>query len=337
MKTHKHFTLLAVLLLMAACKGPDREPGQVSIRGTVFGTYYSVIYFDHEIRNFQESIDSLFSVFNSSLSYYDPNSLISRINRNETDQVDDFFRTVYLRSEEISRETGGAFDATVSPLVNAWGFGFSEREQMDSDMVDSLLALVGFKKARLDADRIIKEDSRVQFDFNAIAKGYASDVVAAFLVSKGITTCLVEIGGDLVALGRKPDGTRWRIGLEKPAPSLDAPQEWEYAVEVEDLGLATSGNYRRYYEEGGMRYSHTIDPATGYPVKHNLLSVSVFAPDAMSADAYATAFMVMGLEKSIAFVEARDDLEAYFVYSGPDGIIESVHSSGLELQRRSVR
>lgn len=328
--------LLVSMVLLSACSGPEREARQVNIRGNVFGTYYSIIYFDPDARVFEGSIDSLFAVFNQSLSYYEKNALISRINRNETDLVDDFFRVVFLRSQEISRETGGAFDATVSPLVNAWGFGFSERARISAELIDSLLAFVGYEKAWLDGERIVKADPRVQFDFNAIAKGYAADVVGAFLESKGIQSYLVEIGGDLVARGKKPDGTPWRIGLEKPAPSLDAPQEWEYFVEVVDRGLATSGNYRRYYEQDGLRYSHTINPHTGYPVDHHLLSVSVFAPDCMSADAYATAFMVMGLDDALEFVESRDDLEAFFVFSTTENGFESLGSSGLELHPRSV-
>lgn len=326
---------IAFLLVFSACDlAQKNSPQQVTFRGQVFGTYYSVIFFDEEAKVKQESVDSLLEVFNQSLSYYVPNSVISRINRNETDEVDELFRRVYLRASEISRETNGAFDITVSPLVNAWGFGFSERESMSDDKVDSLLAFVGHQKARLDGDRIIKTHELVQFDLNAIAKGFATDVVGSFLESKGITAYLVEIGGDLLAKGGKPDGSFWRIGLESPAPTMDAPQEWEYFIEIRDVGLATSGNYRRYIEENGKRYSHTIDPNTGYPVTHQLLSVSVIAPDGMSADAYATAFMVMGLERAMAFVEARDDLEAFFVIAGDDNEFDSLASSGLELKKR---
>lgn len=336
MKRLLFFPFLLSLLVLSSCSGLQREARQVTVRGAVFGTYYSIIYFDRDAREFETSIDSLFSVFNQSLSYYEKNSLISRINRNETDQVDAFFREVFLRSREISVETDGAFDATVSPLVNAWGFGFSERADISVGLIDSLMAFVGYDKVRMEGDRIVKSDERLQFDFNAIAKGYAADLVGAFLESKGIDSYLVEIGGDLVARGSKPDGTPWRVGLEKPAPSLDAPQEWEYFVEIVDRGLATSGNYRRYYEEGGVRYSHTIDPGTGYPVDHQLLSVSVFAPDCMSADAYATAFMVMGLADALEFVESREDLEAFFVFSTPENGFESMGSSGLELHPRSI-
>jgi FAD:protein FMN transferase len=336
MKRQLFLPFLISLLVLSSCSGLQREAQQVNIRGTVFGTYYSIIYFDRDARVLETSIDSLFSVFNQSLSYYENNSLISRINRNETDQVDAFFGEVFLRSQEISAETDGAFDATVSPLVNAWGFGFSERADITEEMIDSLLAFVGYRQVLMEDDRIVKSDARLQFDFNAIAKGYAADVVGAFLESKGISSYLVEIGGDLVTRGSKPDGSPWRIGLEKPAPSLDAPQEWEYFVEIVDRGLATSGNYRRYYEEGGLRYSHTIDPRTGYPVDHQLLSVSVFAPDCMSADAYATAFMVMGLADALEFVESREDLEAFFVFSTPENGFESRGSSGLELHPRAI-
>ncbi len=324
---------LAFLMVFVACGLRDHSPQQVNIRGVVFGTYYSIIYYDDDGRIFQRGIDSLFSDFNSSLSFYDPNSLLSRVNRNEEEFVDDYFRVVFERAQQISEETSGAFDATVFPLVNGWGFGFSEREEMTAEKVDSLLEFVGFEKVRLENGRIIKDDERVKLDFNAIAKGYAADLVGLYLESKGVHTYLVEIGGDLVAKGVKPDGSKWRIGLEIPAEDMAAEQQWDYLVEIQNIGLATSGDYRRYHEVDGQRYSHTINPKTGYPVAHKLLSVSVFASDAMSADAYATAFMVMGLDAATAFVESRDDLEAYFIFSEDDGF-GSQATSGLILLSR---
>ncbi len=306
---------LAALLFMMACSPAERTPQLINIRGLVFGTYYSITYFSEDDEVYQESIDSLFKAFNNSLSYYEKNSLISRINRNETTEVDEWFITVFNRSQEIAEETQGAFDATVSPLVNAWGFGFSDRSEVPSQQVDSILQFVGYEKIRLENNRIVKEDPRVQLDFNAIAKGYAADVVGEFLRSEGVEIYLVDIGGDMVAHGLKPDGSQWRIGLEKPSGRFDDPQEVGFLVEVKDIGLATSGTYRQYFEEDGQRYSHTIDPSTGFPVEHNLLSVSVFAEDGMSADAYATAFMVMGLEKARQFVKKRDELEAFFIFS----------------------
>lgn len=321
-------------LLFTGCGAPDSGPQMVNIRGIVFGTYYSVTYYEDDGTAFDAEIDSLLQDFNSSLSFYDRESLLSRINRNEETRVDDYFEVVFRRSMEISRETDGAFDATVFPLINAWGFGPTERADMTQARVDSLLDVVGYEKIRLENGHVVKDDDRVQLDFNAIAKGYAADVVGEFLESKGVDVYLVEIGGDLVAKGMKPDESNWRIGLEIPAQEADADQEWHYFVEVMDQGLATSGDYRRYYEEDGRRYSHTIDPGTGYPVDHHLISVSVFAADAMSADAYATAFMVMGLDESISFVEDRDDLEAYLIFSDDEEGFGYYVSTGLDLMSR---
>jgi len=324
---------LAFLMLFFACGLRDQGPQQVSIRGVVFGTYYSVIYYEGDGRVLQQGIDSLFGDFNSSLSFYDQESLLSRINRNEEKYADDHFRVVFERAQQLWKETGGAFDATVFPLVNAWGFGYADRVHMTPGKVDSLLEFVGFEKIWTENGRVLKDDERVQLDFNALAKGYAADLVGTYLESKGIHTYLVEIGGDLVVKGVKPDGSMWRIGLEIPAENMTAEQQWDYLVEIRDIGLATSGDYRRYQEVDGQRYSHTINPETGYPVMHNLLSASVFAPDGMSADAYATAFMTMGLEAAIDFVEGRDDLEAYFIFS-EDGGYGYYATDGLTLLTR---
>ena len=333
MKTAVLFSI-SLLMLLTGCRTLDRGPQMVNLRGTIFGTYYSITYFDEEGRDYQTDIDSLLNEFNQSLSFYEEESLLSRLNRNETRQVDEYFETVFNRSMEISAETGGAFDVTVFPLIDAYGFGLSERTTMTKERRDSLMEIVGYEKVYLENRQLVKEDERVQLDFNAIAKGYAADVVGRFLESKEVKTYLVEIGGDLVAKGTKPDGSQWRIGLEIPAAEEDAPQDWEYYVEVIDMGLATSGDYRRYYEEEGQRYSHTIDPETGRPVDHHMMSATVFAPDGMSADGYATAFMVMGVDEAIAFVEGDEDLEGYFIFESHDDDFEYYASSGLELLTR---
>lgn len=334
MKNCSFSFVLILLLLLGACGIQKKDPQLINIRGVVFGTYYSITYFSKDGVVYQHEIDSLFNAFNESMSYYVPHSLISRINNNETDQVDDFFRVVYLRSIEVFEASGGAFDPTVSPLVNAWGFGFAQRKDMSRQKVDSLRQLIGLNRTRLEGNRIIKDDPRIQFDFNAIAKGYAADVIGAYLETKDITTYLVEIGGDLTSRGLKPDGSKWRIGLEKPARDFDDPQDWDYYVELHDMAVATSGNYRRYYEEGGQRFSHTIDPFTGYPVTHNLLSVSVFAKDGVTSDAYATAFMVMGYEKAKTFVESKTDMEAFFIFSSGPQDYGTYATSGLKLLKR---
>jgi FAD:protein FMN transferase len=322
-------------LLLTSCGNKDKELKFINLRGVVFGTYYSISYYCPDGNNYQQELDKLFADINTSLSYYDPNSLISRINRNETDVTDEYFMNVLKRSLEIASETNGAFDPTVSPLVNAWGFGFAERKIMTPEKVDSLRALTGYRRVLIQGNRVIKETPEIQFDFNAIAKGYASDLGGQLLASKGIKTYMVELGGDLVAVGLKPDGSPWRIGLEKPAKEKDQPQDWDYLVEMKDKAVATSGNYRKYYEEGGVRLSHTIDPVTGYPVSHNLLSASVFANDCMTADAFATAFMVMGLEKTREFISTRSDLQVFLIYDIDGSQYGTFTSEGLKVTPRS--
>jgi len=324
-----------ILLFLISCSSLPREPKFTNIRGVVFGTFYSVSYYCDKGRDYSQGIDSVFNVVNQSMSYYAPNSTISRINRNETTQADEHFLIVLKRSLEIAEETGGAFDPTISPLVNAWGFGFEDRMRMTQSVIDSLKRIVGFENVSIDGNRIVKAIPEIQFDFNAIAKGYAADLAGIYLESQGVETYMVEIGGDLIAKGLKPDGTGWRIGLEKPARDMFAGQEWDYLVELHNRAVATSGTTRKYFVEGGQRFSHTIDPKTGRPVTHNLLSVSVFADDAMSADAFATAFMVMGLEKSVEFIDAREDLQAFFIYSVNEDDFETLVTEGLNVIPRS--
>ena len=285
-------------------------------QGAAQGTYYDISYFDNQQRNFQKEIDSLLDAFNFSVSVYEPNSIISKINRDETDtEADDWFITVFSKAYEVAEATDGYFDFSVGPLVNAWGFGFSNRLHLDKNTIDSLLKLVGYRNFKLQNNRIIKAVPGAQIDFNAIAKGYAVDVVAQFIESKGVSIYLVDIGGEVIAYGRKPNGTLWKVGVEKPSEDQNSLRELKAIVEIENMAIATSGNYRRFYIEDGVRYSHTIDPFTGYPVQHSLLSVSVLAKDCMTADAYATAFMVMGVEKTIEFLKIRKDLEAFLIYS----------------------
>lgn len=329
------FSAFLITVFLSSCGSQQSEPRFVNIRGVVFGTYYSVSYYCDNGEDFSESIDSIFNVVNQSMSYYIPNSTISRINRNETNQADDHFLTVLNRSLEIAEQTGGAFDPTISPLVNAWGFGVEDRQKMTSSIIDSLKRIVGYQKVSVVGNRVIKSIPEIQFDFNAIAKGYTSDIAGQLLESKGIETYMVEIGGDLIARGLKPDGTAWRIGLERPAKDMFAEQDWDYMVEMHNRAVATSGSTRKYYEEGGQRFSHTIDPFTGRPVTHNLLSVSVFADDCTTADAFATAFMVMGLDKSREFIQKRDDIQAFFIYSGSDKEYSTYTTEGLKVFSRS--
>lgn len=247
-------------------------------------------------------------------------------------QTDSLFRAVFRRSLEISAETDGAFDITVAPLINAWGFGFKKGIFPDSAQVDSLRQLIGYTRVSLDADGCVqKQDPRLMLNCSAVAKGYAVDVVTRLLQAKGIDNLMVDIGGEVVVKGHNPQQRPWRIGINKPVDdSLATNQELQAIVELTEGAIATSGNYRNYYHRNGKKYAHTIDPRTGYPVQHAILSSTVLAPDCMSADAYATAFMVMGLEEAEAFVEAHPELAAYFIYSQPDGSYGSFTSQRMK-------
>jgi thiamine biosynthesis lipoprotein len=287
--------------------------------GLVFGTVYHATYpSDTDLH--QELIDEL-RRFDNSLSTFNPNSVISRVNRNEDVVTDTLFQNVFRRAMEISAATDGAFDITVAPLVNAWGFGFKQEQLPDSAAVDSLRALIGYRKATLDADgRVRKTDDRVMLDCASVAKGYASDVIAAFLQRKGVDSYMVEIGGEVVLKGQNPEGGLWRIGINKPVEdSLAVNQGQQLILELTDCALATSGNYRNYYYIDGKKYVHTIDPRTGYPIQHDILSATVIADDCMTADALATAFMVMGLEATKRFCAAHPEIDVCLIYVGADG------------------
>ena len=280
----------------------------------------------------KEEIDSLLHRFDLSLSTYVRASVISRINRNDPAvRTDTFFNVCFRASERIWRETHGAFDITVGPLVDAWGFGPEGPEPVDSSLIDSLRQFVGMEKVKLEGDRVVKSDPRIRLDVNAIAQGYSVDVVGAYLEKKGIRSYLVEIGGELKARGRKGPGDPWKIGVDKPVDNNNVPgKDLQVVLELHGKALATSGNYRKFYEKDGVKYGHEIDPHTGYPARNRLLSVTVLSDECIMADGYATAFMVMGLEKSKAFVEARDDLDAYFVYSDEQGAFRTFYTKGFD-------
>lgn len=302
----------------------------VKFTGETQGTYYAITYFDHDARNFQIQVDSLLKKFDKSVSLWDSGSVLSAINRNEAGvQPDVIFTELFKKSSEVYEKSGGAFDPTVGPLVNAWGFGFSGRMKINQQIVDSLLPLVGFNKVKLDNNTIVKTDPRIQLDFNAIAQGYAVDLIARFLSGKGIEIFLIDIGGEVLGKGSKPTGENWKVGIEKPKDNANYGEGLQAIVSLENKALATSGNYRKFYEENGIRYSHTIDPVTGYPVKHTLLSASVLAKDCATADAYATVFMVLGLEKVKSFLSGRSDLEGYFIYTNESGELENFFTEGF--------
>ncbi len=245
--------------------------------------------------------------------------------------ADEYFRICFLAAEEVYAATGGAFDITVAPVVNAWGFGFTERSRVDSALIDSLLQFVGMNKVSLRENKLVREREGMMLDMNAIAQGYAVDVLAGFFDAENIENYLVEIGGEVRCSGKNRFGLDWRIGIDKPIDGLQLPGvQMQAIVQISGRSLATSGNYRRFYEEDGIKYSHTIDPSTGYPVQHDLLSATVVAGDCMRADAYATAFMVMGYEKARRFLEEHTYLDAYLIFSDEMGEYRVWYTAGME-------
>ena len=286
--------------------------------GFVFGTVYNIIY--QNDKSLKQDIEAELKKVDFSLSPFNKQSIISKINRNESVKVDKMFADVFNLAQEISAETGGAFDITVAPLVNAWGFGFKNDTQPTANAIDSLKQLVGYNKVTLKNGNVNKQDPRIMLDCSAIAKGYACDVVAAYLRKTGIENFMVEIGGEIVTHGINDQRLPWKIGVTKPTDdSLNTNQELQTILNVTNKAMATSGNYRNFYYKNGKKYAHTIDPTTGRPVQHNILSATVLTDNCATADAYATAFMVMGLDKAKAVLAEHPELMAYFIYSDEQG------------------
>lgn len=286
--------------------------------GFVFGTVYNITYqSDHDL---QKEIEAELQKVDNSLSPFNKTSVISRVNRNEKVTVNDMFSEVFQLAGKISAETDGAFDITVAPMVNAWGFGFKTGNMPDARQLDSLRAIVGFHKVKLAGNRVVKKNPNIMLDCSAIAKGYGCDVVARFLEKNGVKNYMVEIGGEIVTCGVNDQRMPWKIGVTKPTDdSLNVNSELQTVLNVTNKAMATSGNYRNFYYKNGRKYAHTIDPKTGMPVQHNILSATVLADNCATADAYATSFMVMGLDKAKNVLEKHPELMAYFICSGKNG------------------
>ena len=287
-------------------------------RGMVFGTVYHITY--QSSKSLQKDIEAELAKVDASLSPFNERSIITAVNENRDTVVNKMFSDVFALAMKISDSTNGAFDITVAPLVNAWGFGFKGGVMPSRHQVDSLKALVGYHKVSLTNGRVSKTDPRIMLDCSSIAKGYGCDVVAKFLSAKGIDNYMVEIGGEIVTRGISEKRLPWKIGVTKPTDdSLNVNQEIQTIINVTDKAMATSGNYRNFYYKNGRKYAHTIDPSTGYPVQHNILSSTVIADDCATADAYATAFMVMGLDKAKTILSRHPELLAYFILASDDG------------------
>ncbi len=320
----RQIVILLVVLALISCK---KELRNTKLSGQVFGTFYEVTYSSE--MNYKKQFDSLFYVINTSLSTYQTNSDISKLNRNEDVEIDKHFKIVFDASKVIYRETEGAFDPTIGAVVNAWDFGPEGKiEHLDSLKIDSLMLSVGLDKVKRIQNKIIKPIETF-LDFNSIAKGYAVDVIANFLTSQQVENYLVNIGGELNTKGinvEKNNG--WKVGVENP--NFDGTQSLSRTLVLSNEAMATSGTYRKFkIDKDGNRYAHIIDTKTGYPSKTNLLSISVIASDCKTADAYSTGFKTMGIDKVKAFLKLHPELKVFLIFENENHELETLALNGF--------
>ena len=306
--------------------------------GTIFNTYYSIKYESYDILS--DKINKELQDFNLTFNPFNPNSTISKVNRNEEVLINDLFINVFNKAVKISEISGGAFDVTASPLINLWGFGFEQNDSISQQAIDSIKIFVGYKKIRIENKKVIKDDPRITLNFSAIAKGYASDVIGALLEREGVKNYMVCIGGDGISKGKNPKGICWHWGINKPEDDVTGSiNDIENVILLcSKRGIATSGNYRNFYIKDGKKYGHIIDPRTGYPSEQSITSASVIAPDGMTADAFATAFMVMGVEAACQLAETIPGIDYYLIY--PDDAPSSYqakYSKGIRSMLKAGR
>lgn len=302
---------LLLAMTFASCV---KQPQKMVLQGLVQGSYYAITYYDEEGRNFQHEIDSIFHVVDRSVNLWVDSSVICKVNRNEEVDLDPIFIENFEMAQKAAELSNGYFDPTISPLVAAWGFSAKTGDTITPQLVDSLKQLVDYRKVHIADGKLIKENPAMKLDFNAIAQGYTTDLVGTLLESKGIKSYIVDVGGEIFARGTKPDGKPWVVGIEKPAADWDSERVVQQRVELQDKGIVTSGSYRKYVERDGKRYSHCIDPMTGYPVEHNLLSATVIAENATWADALASICMVMGMERSLELIKTLEGVEVFYIF-----------------------
>ena len=300
------------------------------LQGLAQGSYYAITYFDDEGRDFQREIDSIFHAVDMSVNLWVDSSVICKVNRNEEVTLDKIFIDNFNIAQKAAQLSDGYFDPTISPIVAAWGFSYKTGDSITPQLIDSLKQLVNYRNVSIEDGKVIKANPNIQLDFNAIAQGYTSDLIASFLESRGIKNYLVDTGGEIMAKGEKPDGSPWIVGIEKPAKNWDSAQEVHIRIALRDKGLVTSGSTRKYVERNGKRYSHCINPKTGYPVEHNVLSATVLAENSVWADALASICMVMGLEQSLPLIESLDGVEAYCIFANDSNELETFATAGFQ-------
>lgn len=315
----KKFTVsalaFAVVALVCWLMPTHKESSYTSLEGKIHGTYYHIQYQHPEGADLNQAVLDEMHRFEKSLSVFDSTSVISLINSNKSNATDSLFEQMYEVAYGVSEATSGAFDITVAPLVNVWGFGFKSSNFPTAQQIDSIRQFVGYRRVVLFDHAVYKDDERTMLDAGAIAKGFSVDIVASLLQREGCSNYLVEIGGEVVCRGVNSKGKAWNIGVSLPEDNPLPSGEVQQVLQVNDVAMATSGNYRQFYWRDGKKYSHTVDPRTGYPVEHNLLSATIVAPTCMCADAYATACMVLGVDEAMQVCERDSTLEGYFIYA----------------------
>lgn len=324
--------IVLALVIIAIVRNNNAASEFLKIEGFTQGTTYLITYENSDVGDLRYEVDSVLHAFDLSLSTYKKESIISRINNNEPNvEPDKYFITVFEKAKEVHKKTDGVFDLTVGPIINALGFGAGEKQNVDTALIDSLLQYVGLDMVELSDGKIIKEKPEIYLDVNAIAQGYSVDIVSEYLESKGVNNYLVEIGGEIMAKGKNPNNEIWKIGLDRPVENNNIPgQDLVARMHLKNMALATSGNYRKFYEKDGIKYTHSIDPKTGFPTNKKILSATIFAKDCMTADAYATACMVMGIEKAKVLIEQLDEITGYLIYSDDNGDYQVYASPEVE-------
>ena len=310
-------------MILTSCNAPERK----QYTGVTQGSYYSVIYYDE--RDFSDEIDSILKDVENSVSLWQENSIIRKVNENKDVIVDKIFIDNFNWAVKAAEFSDGLFDATIAPLVSAWGFHYKKEIALTDKMIDSILELVDYRKIRIEEGRVIKDNENMSLDFNAVAQGYTADIIGEYLYSQGINNYLVDIGGEITAKGVKPNGETWKIGIEKPAPDKNAERVIQMKIELKDKAVVTSGSYRKYIEKDNVRYSHSIDPRTGQPVEHNLLSATIIADNAAWADCLASICMIAGMEKASELLK-NEDVEALFIYLDDENQLQTFQTEGFE-------
>ncbi len=335
------FYLFTSMILFSCSNNKDEKMQKHTLDGRTQGTYYHIVYYNFEdkiandkgsltFEQVKKGIDSILNAIDASLSLWNPQSTLSKVNKNETTPLDDIFLENFKASKSFWELTDGYFDITVAPLVKAFGFANEKRQKLTPEQQSAIMQYVGFEKVNLIDNKIQKDFGAIQLDFNAIAQGYTTDKISEYLRKHNITSHIVDVGGEVYAAERKPDGQKWRVAIEEPSDSIDAPREYNSFLKLENQAVVTSGNYRKFIIEDGIKYSHTINPKTGEPTKHNLLSVSVTAKTATAADAIATAIMAMGMEKAKEFINQNLEYGALFIFCDDKGKTKTNASKQIE-------